>query len=383
MEEKRDWRNYCFRTENAVNGNSVSLLKSGGEAFSAMLEALRGARKYALLEFYAFSDDSAGRVFAEAMRAKAAEGVPVYLVYDSVGSIQTDRNFFLELAAAGVKTAEFMPISLWRPYRNWIKRDHRKLLCADGAAFVGGFNITANDAPKSLGGRGWKDVLAALRGPAVAEVESLFWESWAASAPVAGDKAAAPTPGRPPPSGDKPVSVLSTSGIRSAHSIRRGYHHAIDAAVNNICITNAYFLPDRLVYRHLAKAARRGVDVRIITPGETDHPYVRWASWSRYGYMMENGVRIYEWRGPMLHSKAAVIDGIWASVGSHNLDHRSLQYNLEVNLNVYDREFGAVMTRAFREDLKNSRLVTLADVRKRPLAEKAASSLLYLLRHWL
>ncbi|PIU19331.1 MAG: cardiolipin synthase ClsB, partial [Elusimicrobia bacterium CG08_land_8_20_14_0_20_59_10] len=129
--------------------------------------------------------------------------------------------------------------------------------------------------------------------------------------------------------------------------------------------------------------ARRGVDVRIITPGETDHPYVRWASWSRYGYMMENGVRIYEWRGPMLHSKAAVIDGVWASVGSHNLDHRSLQYNLEVNLNVYSRAFGAAMTRAFREDLKNSRPVTLADVRKRPLAEKAASSLLYFLRHWL
>ncbi|HBA60192.1 MAG TPA: cardiolipin synthase ClsB [Elusimicrobia bacterium] len=384
MEVKPDWRRYCFLADNAVGGNTVALHKNGDEAFSALLGALRGARKYALLEFYAFSDDSVGRVFADALRAKAAEGVPVYLIYDSVGSIRTDRNFFSGLAAAGVKTAEFMPLSLWRVYRNWIKRDHRKLLCVDGeTAFVGGFNISADDAPKSLGGRGWKDMLAALRGPAVAGIEKLFWESWAAASPVAGEKAAALPAGKPPKAGETVVSVLSASGIRSSHSIRRGYHYAIDAAVNNICITNAYFLPDFHVYRRLMKAARRGVDVRIITPGETDHPYVRWASWSRYGRLIKSGVKLYEWRGPMLHSKAAVIDGIWASVGSHNLDHRSLHYNLEVNLNVHDREFGAAMTRAFREDLKNSRPVTLAMVRDRSLAEKAASALLYHMRYWL
>ena len=144
-------------------------MKDGAEAFAAMLGALRGARRSILLEFYAFSDDVVGRAFAEILRVKAAEGVAVYLVYDAIGSILTDRKFFLQLAAAGVKPAEFRPIILWKPYWNWIKRDHRKLICVDGtAAFVGGFNITADDAPKSLGGRGWQGMLAELRGPAVA-----------------------------------------------------------------------------------------------------------------------------------------------------------------------------------------------------------------------
>jgi cardiolipin synthase len=200
---------------------------------------------------------------------------------------------------------------------------------------------------------------------------------------VGGERAAARPVSAPGPGGDKPVSVLSAGGIRNVRSIRRSYRYAIDKAVEYIYITNAYFLPDRLVYRRLIKAARRGVDVRVIAPRDTDHPYVRWASWARYAHMIKNGVRLYEWQGPILHSKTAVIDGIWSSVGSHNLDHRSLHYNLEVNLNVYDAAFGAAMTRAFREDLKLSRLVLMDDVKKRPLTAKVASKLLYLFRSWL
>ena len=166
-------------------------------------------------------------------------------------------------------------------------------------------------------------------------------------------------------------------------SIRRSYRYAIDRARERIRITNAYFLPDRLVYRRLIKAARRGVDVRVIAPYDTDHPYVRWASWAMYGRLIRNGVRIYEWQGPILHSKTAVIDGTWSSVGSHNLDHRSLKYNLELNISVYDAAFGAVMEAAFEADLARCREVTLAEVRGRTLASKAASRLLYFIRSWL
>ena len=131
------------------------------------------------------------------------------------------------------------------------------------------------------------------------------------------------------------------------------------------------------------KAAQRGVDVRIIAPRDTDYPYVRLASWAMYAHLIKNGVRIYEWQGSILHSKTAVIDGMWSSVGSHNLDHRSLHYNLELNLNIYDGEFGGVMARAFREDLKKSRLITFEEVRSRPFISKAVSKFLYLFRSWL
>jgi cardiolipin synthase len=383
MREQENWRRYCAWPENALSGNDAALLKDGEEAFSAMQAAIGGARDFILLEFYAFADDSIGRAFGDLLKEKAREGVAVYLIYDSVGSILTDRDFFLELAAAGVKVAEFRPVIFWKPYWNWIKRDHRKTVCVDGRAFVGGFNITEYDAPRSIGGRGWKDAAVEVRGPAVAEIEKIFREAWEASTPVTGEKVPGPAPAARPESGDKPVSVLSANGIRSVRSIRRNYRYAIDSAREYIYITNAYFLPDRLVYRRLAQAARRGVDVRVIAPGDTDHPYVRWASWARYAHLIRNGVRIYEWQGPILHSKTAVIDGIWSSVGSHNLDHRSLHYNLELDVNVYDPAFGAALTRAFREDLKGSRLVTLAEVRGRPWTAKLASKLLYLFRSWL
>ncbi|HAT73350.1 MAG TPA: cardiolipin synthase B [Elusimicrobia bacterium] len=381
MREKENWRRYCARPESAVAGNGAELLPGGEAAFSAMLAAIGGARDFVLLEFYAFSDDSIGRAFADLLKEKAREGVAVHLIYDSVGSILTDREFFLDLAACGVKVAEFRPVIFWKPYWNWIKRDHRKTVCVDGrAAFVGGFNITEYDAPKSLGGRGWKDTQALLRGPAVAELERIFWEAWTASTPVAGERTPALPVSTPGPAGDTPVSVLSAGGIRNVRSIRRSYRYAIDKAVEYIYITNAYFLPDRLVYRRLVKAARRGVDVRVIAPRDTDHPYVRWASWAMYAHMIKNGVKIYEWQGPILHSKTAVIDGVWSSVGSHNLDHRSLHYNLEVNLNVYDPVFGKALCGAFRDDLKLSRLVNLDDIKKRPFTSKAASALLYLFR---
>lgn len=423
MEEKNSWQKYCLRPAGAIGGNSVRLLKNGEEAFGEMIEAVKAAKEYVLLEFYAFADDAAGRLFSALLKEKIRQGVGVHLIRDAVGSILTDNDFFLSLADAGVRVAEFRPVVLWKPYWNWVKRDHRKILCVDGVtAFVGGFNITESDLPRSLGGRGWKDAQARVEGAAVAEIEKLFWESWSASrltTTLSGEPersgGAATEPGRkegacplPVPrhskgyqtgnpaaclqtagvSGDTqtggwghvPVSIVSTSGIRNFMSIRRSYKYAIDTAGDYIYITNAYFLPDRLIYRRLIRAVRRGVDVRIIAPLKTDHPYVRWASWAMYVHMLKNGIRLYEWQGEILHSKTAVIDGLWSSVGSHNLDHRSLHYNMELNVNVFDRKFGSELRRLFMEDVKGSKELTLSEVRARPLLSKAASKLLYLFR---
>lgn len=384
MREELTWREYCVNDRALVPGNAAALLTRGEEAFGAVLEAIASARRSVLLEFYAFSDDSVGRLFAAALREKAAQGVPVYLLYDAVGSVLTSRAFMEELAAGGVRVAEYRPVVLWKPYRNWIRRNHRKLVCLDGTrAFVGGFNITANDAPRSLGGRGWKDMTVSVRGPAVAALERLFWEDWREGAGEGGRRWDPLPPAAPAPAGSKYVSVVASPGIRNLYSIRRAYCYAIDRAERSIRITNAYFLPDWTIYSKLAKAARRGVRVEIITPGETDHPYVRWASWSRFKYLLRCGVKLYEWRGPILHAKAAVIDGQWCSVGSLNLDHRSLHYNLEVNLNVHDRDFCAALSRAFDEDLRRCAEITPAVVRSLPLLSRAVSRLLYYFRTWL
>ncbi|MEI7482508.1 MAG: phospholipase D-like domain-containing protein [Elusimicrobiota bacterium] len=383
MAENTSWQEYCFKPENALGGNAVRLLKNGDEAFAEMLKVLREAREYILLEFYAFSDDSVGCLFRDLLLKKVKEGVRVCLIYDAVGSVMTDRDFFSAMSAGGVKVGEFRPVVLWKPYWNWIKRDHRKIICVDGeVALVGGFNISAYDAPVSLGGHGWKDAQVRVEGAVVGEVERLFWESWAASS-VAPDAGPLLKPGKRYSAGNIYASVVSASGMRNFRSIRRRYSYAIDRAKRYIYITNAYFLPDRFVYRRLIKAVRRGVDVRIIGPYKTDHPYIRWATWSIYPHMIKNGIKMYEWKGGILHSKTAVIDGIWSSVGSHNLDHRSLHYNLEVNINVYDRAFGSSMAHFFRDDLKNSKPVTLDDTRVRPFLSKAASKLLYLFRSWL
>ncbi len=379
MEENTGWQDYCFKPENALNGNSVRLLRNGSEAFAEILKALRAAREYILLEFYCFADDAVGRMFRDLLLEKVKRGVSVYLIYDSVGSILTDKDFFSALAAGGVNVGEFRPVVLWKPYWNWIKRDHRKIVCVDGeAALAGGFNITANDAPVELGGRGWKDAAVRVEGPVVGEVERLFWESWAAGATAPGVIPLSVHPSYM--AGNIYASVLSASGMRNFRSIRRSYSYAIDRARRYIYITNAYFLPDRFVYRRLIKAVQRGVDVRIIGPYKTDHPYIRWATWSIYPHMVKNGIKVYEWQGEILHCKTAVIDGIWSAIGSHNLDHRSLHYNLEVNINIYDRRFGGEVARVFKDDLKGSRLVTLAETKDRTILSKASSKLLYLFR---
>lgn len=405
MRGELNWRDYCLRPGEVTAGNSARLLPSGSESFSALLELVRGAKETLLFEVYAFADDAVGRLFAAELSAAAARGVRVFLIYDAIGSILTDRDFFRSLSAAGVTVSEFHPVILWKPYWNWIKRDHRKLVCADGrAALVGGFNITANDAPPELGGRGWKDAGVLVEGPAVKSIEELFWESWRDCRSGQAHHAPPPPPPRPRPPlwkrgffaggeerraepsggpGGVLASAVSASGIRNVRSIRRSYKFAIDSAVSSICITNAYFLPDRLIYRRLIRAVRRGVDVRIITPGKTDHPYVRWASWAMFPHMIRNGIKIYEWQGEILHAKTAVIDGFWSSVGSHNLDHRSLHYNMELNLNVLDRGFGRAMEKAFASDLRNCRRVSLEEARGRPFLSRAGSRLLYLVRSWL
>lgn len=349
-----------------------------------MLDAINKAGHFILFEVYSFGEDPVGRRFQEVLERKARKGVRVFVIYDAIGSLLTSRAFFDRMSFAGVQVAEYHPLAPWKPYWNWFRRNHRKILLVDGeSGFVGGLNISEDDAPGSWGGRGWRDTQVKLEGPIIKELASVFWESWQRCRGDTGERRLGDAVPETKSGADTPVAVVSSSGLRNRRSIRRSYKYAINKAKNFIYITNAYFLPGRSIYKRLIRAAKRGVRVAILTPSQTDHPLVRWASWALYRHLLNSGIEIYEWQPSVLHSKTAVIDGVWSSVGSHNLDHRSLHYNLEINVNILGTEFGEKMKQMFEKDIESSRRITLEDCRNQRFLFKAASRILYWFRYWL
>jgi len=380
MTEDYRLKKYCLDTNSVYRQNRVELLLESKKFFEKLFDVVDSAKESLIIEIYEFADDAIGKKLAELLKKKASMGVRIRVIYDSIGSWFSDREFFTDLIKNGVEIAEYNPSSKFYNFKKFFRRDHRKIVAADCfSACLGGFNISLDYAALSMGGREWKDSGLYIEGSAVSGLFEVFEENWSKIKNIT-----AQLPGNPKNSDfNSVVSILKGSGLKNYFSIRRNYKYAIDAAVEEIFITNAYFLPDRIIYRRLIQAARRGVDVRIITPGKTDHPYVRIASWALFPGLVKNGVQIYEWKGKILHAKTAVIDGFWVSIGSHNLDHRSLHYNLELNANVYDEKIGKEMREAFLRDLKSCEPITIEKCKQRAFGLKALSYFLYLFRSWL
>ena len=373
---------HALDTPELSDQNGAKVLRDGREAFPEMLRAIAGAARSVLVEMYTFAEDSTGRRFAEALKERARAGVRVRVLYDGVGCVETSRSFFEDMRRAGVRAIEYHPLMPWKPLWGWFFRNHRKLLTIDGRiAFTGGLNLSDHDAPPEWGGHGWRDTEVRLEGPCAASLEELFWATWR-KAGGESDPEPFPKPAGPR-AGSLRVRVVSSTGFLKRHSIRRSYMRAIDSSKSFIGFMSAYFIPGRSVYRRLIKAAARGVRVAVIVPQETDFPWVRWASWALFGRLLKGGVEVYEYQGRVMHAKTVVIDGLFASIGTHNLDHRSLHFNLEVAVNIFGSEFGALMTRLFEEDLTHCRRVTFEDLKSRSLAQKIASLVLYAFRSWL
>jgi cardiolipin synthase len=377
--------------ERFIDGNRVQLLKDGREAFPAMLDAIAQAREQVLLEMYWFASDRIGRKFAEALAAAAARGVEVAVIYDAVGSIGADPRQFEELARSGVSVVEFNPVAPWkRRFRltRMTRRDHRKILVVDGAiGFTGGVNIGDPWLPEEQEGGGFRDDAARLEGPAVRGFLSCFYRTWRR----AGGRALRPAPRARPSlsgaaleaAGSQRARVLGDAYYRNHHSIWRAYIGRIQHAERRIWIANSYFIPDGSVIRALGKAAARGVDVRVLVPRQSDVLVTDWASRAVWPRLLRRGVRIFEWTGSILHSKTAVIDGSWSTIGSFNLDYLSLRSNLEVTLNVLDDGFGATMEAAFERDLESAGEVSLSEFRYRPLGDRLLELIAYRLRKFL
>ncbi|MGE0357525.1 MAG: cardiolipin synthase [Burkholderiales bacterium] len=376
-----------------VTGNRVTLLKDGPSTFRAMFDAIGGAKSHVDLETYIIEDDEVGRKFADALVAKQATGVQVNLIYDSVGSMRTPKAFFDRLRDGGVKVLEFNPINPMTARVGWDvnQRDHRKLLVVDGrTAFMGGINISSvysggsfshASARRPDGSQPWRDTHMQVDGPVVAEFQKLFLASWEKQKgdPLAPRGAVAP----PVSSGSEVVRAIGSSPDEPFSLIYATLISAIGSAETSVSLTNAYFVPDPQLLAALIAAAARGVDVRLILPGKTDSWLVFHAGRSYYSELLRGGVKIHERRGVLLHAKTALVDGVWSTVGSTNLDWRSFLHNDEVNAVVLGQGFGAQMQAMFEADLAASDPISLEEWERRSLGERLKEIAAQAWKYWL
>jgi cardiolipin synthase len=376
-----------------VLGNRLVLLEDGPATYKAMFAAIRAARDHINLETYIFEDGDVGREFADLLIRKQAEGVQVNVIYDSVGCLTTPRSFFTRLSDAGVRVLEFNPINPTSGNRaDWMlnNRDHRKLLVVDGRiAFLGGINISesyssgsfSRSRPKKGAKVGWRDTHLQIEGPAVAEFQKFFFDTWARQR---GD----PLPPRnyfPPlqKQGDAIVRAIGSTAESDDSPIYLTLLSAIGHAERNIHLTMAYFVPDPQLREALSNAARRGVDVQIVLPGKTDSWIVFHAGRSHYAELLNAGIRLYERPDTVLHSKTVSIDGVWATIGSTNLDWRSFLHNDELNAVVLDADFARQMDAMFVRDRSASVPVDVERWRKRSLWLRLQEWLARRFEYWL
>jgi cardiolipin synthase len=317
-------------------------------------------------------------------------------LFDSIGSFGSSDQFFRSLSQAGIEVQEFNPIMSPKegnPF--WLNtRDHRKILVVDGkVAFTGGINFSEyyhssslhwlrrkTDSPSVIDG--WRDTHIAVRGPAVASFRKSFLELWSE---LTGDSCEELEDADPSyrPGEDAVALVTAEGGNERTSPIFEAYMKAIAAAKHSVWITQAYFLPGKNFMDLLRAAAERRVDVRILAPGISDSNLVLLASRSRYGRLLKSGVKIYESTHTILHAKTAVIDGIWSTVGSSNLDSRSCLHNHEANAIIIGRRFGRRMQQQFECDLEPARVIDHEEWKRRPLLQRINEHLCWIVEYWL
>jgi cardiolipin synthase len=361
-------------------GNKVTLLQDGPVTYKAMFAAIGKAKNHINVESYIIENDEVGRQFADLLIERQTQGVQVNLIYDSIGAMGTPKLFFDRLKQAGVAVLEFSPINPLLLKKSWTPnhRDHRKLLVVDGrTAFLGGINISSVYSSGSAGVRdmepadpaiGWRDTDIQIDGPVVSEFQKLFIQTWnkQRGAPLA-QKDYFPTIA---PQAKDLVRAIGSTPDDPYSQIYLTLISAITNAEHQVSIANAYFVPDPQLRKALLDAAGRGVDVRLILPGNSDSAAVLYAGRSYYSELLKGGVKIFERRGAMLHVKTAIVDGVWSCVGSSNLDWRSALDNDEINAVILGREFAQQMQLAFAKDVEASDAIELETWQQRPLVPR-------------
>ena len=352
-----------------VGGNEVTELLNGDQIFPPMLAAIQAAQKSVTFETYIYWSGDIGKQFADALSERARAGVAVHVLLDWVGSAKMEESYLSEMEQAGVQIKKFHKPH-WYNLARLNNRTHRKLLVVDGqVGFTGGVGIAPEWTGHAQNPDHWRDSHYLVRGPAVAQMQATFLDNWlkVTGKVLHGDAYFPPLA----PVGTQKAQMFSSSPSSGSESMQLMYHLAITAAERSIDLSVAYFVPDDLTLKLLMDALKRGVRVRLVTPGEhTDTETVKAASRATWGDLLQAGAEIYEYRPTMYHCKVMIVDQLLVSVGSTNFDNRSFRLNDEANLNVYDTAFAQRQTAVFEDDIKRSRRVTHADWLERPLRER-------------
>lgn len=346
-----------------ITGNRIRLLKDASDNYPAWLDAIRAARRHIHFESYIIHDDETGRMFADALIAKAREGVRVRLIYDWLGGLGTaSRGFWKTLSAGGVDVRCYNPAHWESPF-GWLSRDHRKTLCVDGEiGFVSGLcvgRMWTGDPAKGV--EPWRDTGIEVCGAAVAQLEEAFATIWAIiGEPIPAGELVQPDASTP--QGAAAVRIVASTPTTGG--MIRVDQLVAALAKKRLWLTDAYYAGMTSYVQALRSAAQDGVDVRLLVPNATDVLLLRPLSRAGYRTLLEGGVRIFEWNGRMLHAKTAVADGRWARVGSTNLNIASWYGNCEMDVVVEDEPFAQSMQAMFLADLENASEIVLDAARK-------------------
>lgn len=354
----------------ALEGNEVELLVNGGQAFPSMLEAIRGAKHSIHMENNIFRQGAIGTLFVEAMAERARAGVQVRLLVDSTGASLGSVNEQL-LADAGATFVPFRKLSNG-DLKKINLRTHRKILLVDGTAgFIGGICIDDpwdGDADQPTR---WRDTSVRIKGPIVTQIEVAFARAWMEATDEVLTSRHLFAAGAAGAAGTTACQLMDSIPGRATNPARLSFLIAASAAQASIDLTAAYFVPDAEVRKALIEAHNRGVRVRLLlSGGRTDLSAVRYAGRRYYQELLEAGIEIYEYLPAQLHAKTFVVDGAWATVGSANLDRRSMSYNYECNMIIYDQSFAQSMVALFERDLELSSRVTLDEWKARSSNER-------------
>ena len=358
------------------DGNSMSVYSDGSAMIEALLESIRMARHHIHVEFYIFENDEVGRRVRDALIEKANEGVEIRVLYDDVGCWKVPHLFYDEMRESGIEVRGFLKVRFPRFTSKVNYRNHRKLVVIDGrTGFIGGMNI-ADRYLKGVSWGIWKDLMMKVEGKAVYGLQTTFLTDWYAT-----DHSLI-TSSRYYPKMERKggglMQIVTSDPVGKWHDIMQGLLLAITSAKKYLYIQTPYLLPTESILLALKTVALAGVDVRVMIPEKSDTRWIHWGTFSYLDELMEAGVKIYRYRKGFLHSKLLVCDDSLSSVGSTNMDFRSLEHNFEVNAFMYDRSSALTLKELFLSDLKDAELLLLKSWRMRPWYQKVKESVIRL-----
>jgi cardiolipin synthase len=335
------------------------------EMLGVLYDDIEQARRRIDVECYIFSSDEFGAAFAERLCKAKERGVPTRVLYDPLGSQKSEKEFFEGLCARGLDCRPYRPLWTSLGSAKLAPRDHGRIFLVDDVSYTGGAAWAKQWAPVDQGGEGWHDINLRVAGPVVADFAELFERRWNE----------AEGKGKPPrdfDTGNKyPELRLVGDTPRKDESLVYDAHvEAITRARRRIWMANAYFLPPPPMLKALFEAAARGVDVRVILPGKSDLPIIRRASRNEYAHWIDNGLKIFEYQEVVMHSKYAVVDDSWCTVGTFNANSTSLGAANEINVFITRRDFVATCAAQLEKDLARSRLVTPEQARDRSFLDQ-------------